>query len=161
MSKTRRKRTSSQEQYRLLMECRTSVLSDHQWCKENGIEPSTFYNWVSRLRKKGISDFPEPCHAGEFSPALVQDVVKPDICPEKTFEPSPAYQYQITSTIEISIGDAIVRISNDVDPVLLSQVMRCLSCLFSSIKSLRVYSRLQTTVTVSDTSISSASISIS
>lgn len=126
MSKTRRKRTSSQEQYRLLMECRSSGLSDQQWCRENGIEPSTFYNWVSRFRKKGITDIPEPCHAWEFSPTPVQDVVRLDICPEKTFEPSSAYQYQIASTIEISIGDATIRISNDADPVLLAQVMKCL-----------------------------------
>ena len=39
------KRTAD-EQYRLIMECRSSGLSDFQWCNEHGIKPGTFYNWV-------------------------------------------------------------------------------------------------------------------
>lgn len=50
----RRPRTSPEEQYRLVMDCRQSGLSDARWCEENGIQPSTFYNWVIRLRKKGM-----------------------------------------------------------------------------------------------------------
>ena len=35
------------EQIRLIMECRQSGLSDYQRCREQGINPGTFYNWVS------------------------------------------------------------------------------------------------------------------
>ena len=132
MSKVRRKRTSSEQQYRYLMECRSSGLSDQQWCREKGIEPSTFYNWVSRLRKQGTYDIPEPCHAWEFTPAPIQDVVKLDIFPEKSYDfpspQSPQHQNQnnALSTIEISLGDTTIRISNEADPLLLTQVMRCL-----------------------------------
>ena len=45
-------RRTADEQYRLIMECRSSGLSDFQWCNEHGINPGTFYNWVRRLRKK-------------------------------------------------------------------------------------------------------------
>ena len=48
----RRSRTSPSEQYRLVMDCRQSGLSDARWCEEHGIQASTFYNWVTRLRKK-------------------------------------------------------------------------------------------------------------
>ena len=41
------------EQIKLIMECRQSGLSDYQWCREHGIHPGTFYNWVSKLRKAG------------------------------------------------------------------------------------------------------------
>lgn len=51
-------RRTADEQYRLIMECRSSGLSDFQWCNEHGIKPGTFYNWVKRLRKKsGYSNF--------------------------------------------------------------------------------------------------------
>ena len=50
----RAKRISSDEQFRLIMECRQSGLSDYQWCQANEINPGTFYNWVSRLRKQGM-----------------------------------------------------------------------------------------------------------
>ena len=49
----RRLCTSPAEQYRLVLDCRQSGLSDTRWCEENGIQPSTFYNWVNCLRKKG------------------------------------------------------------------------------------------------------------
>ena len=37
------------------MECRSSGLSDYQWCQNHGIHPGTFYNWVSKLRKVGYA----------------------------------------------------------------------------------------------------------
>ena len=49
----RAKPVNADEQYRLIMECRASGLTDYQWCIEHGIKPGTFYNWVKRLRQKG------------------------------------------------------------------------------------------------------------
>ena len=49
-------RVPVEEQYRLIMECRKSGLSDHQWCLNNDFNPGTFYNWVKRLRKNGFGD---------------------------------------------------------------------------------------------------------
>ena len=54
----RSKRIPTEEQYRLIMECRQSGLTDHQWCVEHDIKPGTFYNWVKRLRQKGCVDLP-------------------------------------------------------------------------------------------------------
>jgi transposase-like protein len=48
----------AEEQYRLIMECRASGMTDYQWCTEHGIKPGTFYNWVKRLRKSGCTDIP-------------------------------------------------------------------------------------------------------
>ena len=61
----RRPRTPIAEQYRLVMDCRQSGLSDTRWCEENGIQPSTFYNWVNRLRKKGC-EIPPPTSKEDF-----------------------------------------------------------------------------------------------
>lgn len=46
----RSKKMPAEEQYRLIMECRQSGLTDHQWCVEHDIKPGTFDNWVKRLR---------------------------------------------------------------------------------------------------------------
>lgn len=51
-------RRTADEQYQLIMECRSSGLSDYQWCTEHNINPGTFYNWVKRLRKKACYDIP-------------------------------------------------------------------------------------------------------
>ena len=54
----RTSRVSADDQYRLIMECRRSGLSDQQWCMNHDIKPGTFYNWVKRLRQKGCQDIP-------------------------------------------------------------------------------------------------------
>lgn len=46
----RASKVSAEEQYRLVLECRASGLTDCQWCLEHGIKPGTFYNWIKRLR---------------------------------------------------------------------------------------------------------------
>lgn len=80
----RRPRTPLSEQYRLVMDCRQSGLSDTRWCEENGIHPSTFYNWVNRLRKRGC-DIPAPASADDFLPLPHQDVVRVDLVPDAPF----------------------------------------------------------------------------
>ena len=45
-------RKTTEEQYQLVLECRRSGLSDCAWCRKNGINPNTFYTWLSRLWKK-------------------------------------------------------------------------------------------------------------
>ena len=49
-------RKTADEQYALIMECRSSGLSDQQWCMQHDINPGTFYNWVKRLRRKACYD---------------------------------------------------------------------------------------------------------
>ena len=73
----RSKRIPVEEQYRLIMECRQSGLTDHQWCMEHDIKPGTFYNWVKRLRQKGCVDFPESTGRSYRAPES-QEVVRVD-----------------------------------------------------------------------------------
>lgn len=69
------KRVIAGEQYKLILECRSSGLTDYQWCKDHGINPGTFYNWVKRLRKKACYDIPAPAGRDDFRPREVQEVV--------------------------------------------------------------------------------------
>ncbi len=63
-----------EEQAKLIMECRRSVLSDYRWCEQNRIHPGNFYNWASKFMKKGCT-FPEPASKTKAVPNI-QDVVK-------------------------------------------------------------------------------------
>ncbi len=47
MATTRKTRVPMTEQIRLINECRQSGMTDADWCRENDISVSTFYNWVS------------------------------------------------------------------------------------------------------------------
>ena len=73
----RAKRRTEQEQYDIIMECRQSGLSDHQWCLENDINPGTFYNWVRRFRERAC-ELPTSTGKDQFL-AVHQEVVKMEI----------------------------------------------------------------------------------
>ena len=108
-------RRTADEQYQLIMECRSSGLSDYQWCTEHNINPGTFYNWVKRLRKKA-------CYVVKLE--VIPDHQNPGIpTVESTMlpleEPCPA--------IEVMLGTVSIKISNDVDPKLLSQILKAVT----------------------------------
>ncbi len=72
-------RVPVEEQYRLIMECRKSGLSDYPWCLNNDINPGTFYNGVSRLCKSNSEDIPDKNPLSVYEPAN-QEVVNQTVC---------------------------------------------------------------------------------
>lgn len=51
----RHPRRSDQEWIQLIQECRTSGLTDKEWCEQHKIQPSKFYYHIRRLRAKACS----------------------------------------------------------------------------------------------------------
>ena len=62
----------------LIQECRTSGLSDREWCSQNGIPVSTFYYHIKRLREQAC-DIPASVSR---KAAVRQEVVRLDIIDE-------------------------------------------------------------------------------
>ena len=103
---------------------------DAAWCNEHGISPSCFYNAVTRLRKKACQ-IPDP--VGKASTLDLtshkQDVVQIAIEPES----SPAglipdngnspMHLDNSHTIEIEADGLLIRMSNEIKPVLLKMLM--------------------------------------
>lgn len=127
-------RVPAAQQYQLIMECRSSGLSDYQWCKEHGIHPGTFYNWVSRLRKKACYEIPKSISREAPTPSAVQEVVrlnlpsKSDLQQESVVLVSPSLEKQnkaseTSAKIEISLGNATIRIANGTDPEILDRIL--------------------------------------
>ena len=129
MAATRKARVPMAEQIRLINECRQSGMTDADWCRENGIAVSTFYNWVSRCRKTAADQIPAPNYGHCEIPRSKQDVVPIDIVSDHLPEQHIASQMRQTNldnshTIEVSMNDVMIRISNDADPVLLTRTLR-------------------------------------
>lgn len=131
----RNPRKSIDEQYALVIECRSSGLSDQQWCMQHDIKPGTFYNWVKRLRQKACYDIPAATGRDALTASVRQEVVKVDIVPDQAPDKQQVLQpsqmddaVKCDSTgnvpIEIRTNEVIYRITNDVDPRLLSQILR-------------------------------------
>ena len=131
MAGTRKARVPMAEQIRLINECRQSGMTDADWCRENGIAVSTFYNCVSRCRKAAADQIPAANYGHPEVPRPKQDVVPIDIVPDHIPEQHTASQMQNpyldnSHTIEVAMKNITVRISNDADPVLLTRTFRLL-----------------------------------
>ena len=130
MSNKRAPGRSLDEWMDLVTECRQSGLTDAAWCNEHGISPSCFYNAVTRLRKKACQ-IPDP--VGKASTLDLtshkQDVVQIAIEPES----SPAglipdngnrpMHLDNSHTIEIEADGLLIRMSNEIKPLLLKMLM--------------------------------------
>ena len=124
---------SLDEWMNLVTECRQSGLTDAAWCNEHGISPSCFYNAVTRLRKKACQ-IPES--AGKASTLDLtshkQDVVQITIEPEDSpaellpHAKNSSMYLDNSHTIEIEAKGLLIRMSNDVQPVLLKLLLDAL-----------------------------------
>ena len=132
----RAKRISSDEQLKLITKCRQSGLSDYQWCQANDINPGTFYNWISRLRKRGVV-IPYSIAAREPTAAELQEVVKVELIPGHEFmsgrplpdDPpvhNPVVMPQKDPAVEILLGNSTIRFFSGADRELVETTLRCL-----------------------------------
>ena len=118
----------------LVTECRQSGLTDAAWCNEYGISPSCFYNAVTRLRKK-VCQLPNPI--GKASnldlTSHKQDVVQIAIEPENPLAKlvpdsrNSSIYLDNSHTIEIEANELLIRMSNEIQPVLLKILMDALT----------------------------------
>ena len=128
----RAKPVPMEEQYQLVLECRQSGLSDHNWCLENGIKPGTVYNWVKRLRKIGTYEIPKPTGRENYKATPKQDVVKVELVdePVKIHKPKSYSScdsvFSSRHSIEVHIGTASIFVANDADPILLARTIQIL-----------------------------------
>ncbi len=126
MTSARKVRVPMGEQIRIINECRQSGMTDADWCRENDISVSTFYNWVSRCRKAAADQIPAPNYGHCEIPRSKQDVVPIDIVSDHLTEQNTASQMHLDNshTIEVSMKDTVIRIHNNADPILLTRTLR-------------------------------------
>lgn len=123
-------RRSQEEWLQLITECRQSGLADNTWCEQNNVPLSSFYNAMTRLRKK-VCAIPETAAPSDNAYALDltsrQDVVRVDICPVPCPEEASPYidapHLDTSHTIELMMDNIRVKISNAADPGLLAEIL--------------------------------------
>ena len=133
MSNKRASGRSLDEWMELVTECRQSGLTDAAWCNEHGISPSCFYNAVTRLRKKACQ-IPDPVGKSNTLDLTShkQDVVQIAIEPENPLAKlvpdsrNSSIYLDNSHTIEIEANELLIRMSNEIQPVLLKILMDAL-----------------------------------
>lgn len=131
----RAKSKTTEEQLNNIMECRQSGLTVYQWCEEKGIAPSSYYNWISRLRKKGITVPEIKEYPQKPIPPVPNEVVQLDIVHELNDISYTEHQNTRISkdlsplrqpTVEILLGDTTVHFFNNTDPVIIETTIKSL-----------------------------------
>lgn len=120
------------EQIKLIMECRKSGLTDYQWCETKDIKPSTFYNWVSKLKKAGYTF--ANSESKNTGVSVKQEVVKVDLVEREISRPPmmeqkvsfPAIQNTPSAAAEIQIGAITLRLFNGADPIVIENTLKCI-----------------------------------
>ena len=102
----------------LIQECRTSGLSDREWCSQNDIPASTFYYHIKRLREQAC-DIPASVSR---KAAVRQEVVRLDIIDElpgtirneqlsSRVHPGPPSVPE-SAAVRINCGGAVLEVMN-------------------------------------------------
>lgn len=87
---------SDEEWFNFLKECRSSGMSDKDWCIMHGIHPSTLYKVIKRLRQKACNI---PNHEGKTI-SLKQEVVEVASIDENGVMTKPQVQERMAPTDE-------------------------------------------------------------
>ena len=108
----RHPRRTDEEWMNLIQECRTSGLTDKEWCREHQIHSSNFYYHIRRLREMAC-EIPEP--ASGSTRAGFQEVV-PITFEESFTNPSKPdndmKSFPFDTAIRITVNSFQVEISN-------------------------------------------------
>lgn len=130
MSNKRTPGCSLNEWIDLVIECRRSGMTDAAWCNEYGISLSCFYIAVTRLRKK-VCQIPDPVgkastldlrfHKQEVIPIAIELESSPvELLSDNG---SSSMYLDNLHTIEIEADELLIRMSNEIKPVLLKILM--------------------------------------
>ncbi len=99
----RQPRRTDQEWLELIQECRTSGMSDKDWCDQHHIQRSSFYYHIRRFRDSA-------CTIPEASLPMVQgkqEVVQLRISDS---DPSPIHTPALNNSLEFA-GDTVIRLT--------------------------------------------------
>lgn len=120
---------SDEEKMVIINQCRTSGLTDFEWCTQHGLAPGTFYGWIHRLRLKGIEDIPE--NPVKYVKTVKNEIVKLEFDAPAMNSNHLSNQQAIpaqsdktsANVINISYRDLNICISNDISSELLKTLM--------------------------------------
>ena len=124
---------SLDEWMKLVTECRQSGLTDAAWCTEHWFSPSSFYNAVTRLRKRACQ-IPDPvgkANTLDFTfhkQDVVQIAIEPETSPAELVSDKDNRSMYLDNphTIEIEARGLMIRMNNTVHPSLLKILMDAL-----------------------------------
>lgn len=125
-------KTTIPERLQLIKACQASGLSVAEWCRRNGLNDNTYFNWVTRLRRKGLLETPAVIPESIPHEFVQQEIVKVEIAPQVTrSSDQPGHSAKClpersggSAVMEIVLGEVKIKVTNQVDMQLLAHTLR-------------------------------------
>lgn len=125
-------KTTIPERLKMIKACQASGLSVAEWCRRNGLNDNTYFNWVTRLRRKGLLE--TPAVIPETIPHEVEqpEIVKVEIAPQASCRSDLSGQSMKClpeksgggAVMEIALGGVKIKVTNQVNAQLLEHTLR-------------------------------------
>ena len=138
MSSVPKEKRTLDEWLALITEARQSGLTDAEWCRRHDISRHTFGSAIKRLRRKACA-IPQGNSCVDLTsssnavPVPKQDVVRVGVLGEErcyaldqTSPPPRPSPFVDGAPVEISLGDACIRIANHADPMVVAGIVSAL-----------------------------------
>lgn len=137
----RTRRMTAAEQIQTIRECRRSGMNIADWCRMKGIRVDTFYSWNFRMKKKGLIDsaatIPQPFFQDPVRPDIVKiNHLSPESIPSaEQYDPAapigmaicePVMSTAMLPVMEVAVGNVMLKVTNQVNPQMLAEVIRLL-----------------------------------
>ena len=125
-------KTTIPERLQLIKACQASGLSITEWCRRNGINDNTYFNWVTRLRRKGLLETSAVIPESIPHKLVQQEIVKVEIAPQVSCR-SDLPEYNVNrlpekssgrAVMEIALGGVKIKVTNQIDTQLLADTLR-------------------------------------
>jgi len=94
---------------KLIQECRSSGLTDAEWCRRNSVAISSFYAAIRRLRSNACA-VPVPVAKDQ---AMLQEVVPVSFDDTVSCSPMPLQDLKSFGTIQVIVKDYMIQISDN------------------------------------------------
>ena len=118
---------SDAEWAELIRECKSSGLSDYQWCIENRIPQTSFYRHLRKFHGTTIKELPQAAKAELAIPAA-QEIVPVRVVgdPEPVPEPSGSRR---APAARVTVNGITIDLFDNADPGLISGILSAASSL--------------------------------
>lgn len=116
---------TSDEWAEIIRQCKSSGLSDYQWCTEHGISMTSFYRNLKKFHDTSIQELPEKTRSGML-PVPVQEVVPLQVIDDGPDRSQPAVRKEnvFVPAARLQVNGMTIELCADAEPSFISGILK-------------------------------------
>ena len=109
----------------IIRQCKSSGLSDYQWCTEHGISTTSFYRNLKKIHDTSILELPAEMPSG-MVPAQIQEVVPLRVIDDRPERSRPADMREnvFVPAAKLQVNGMMIELCADAEPSFISSILK-------------------------------------